>query len=92
MRWTSAGRAVGIWVPIFSPSLIPLDVPAGVRLRERLPDRGLHGRSVGAKLDRSGGQLDASLAYYYGCNLLPEIRLCDIKSINEDFNSAKNLK
>lgn len=72
---TPSWRAVGIWVPIFSPSLIPLDVPAGVRLRERLPDLGLHGSSVGAKLDRSGGKLDASLAYYYGFNLLPEIRV-----------------
>ncbi len=68
-------RAIGVWVPVFSPSVIPLDAPEGVRLRERLPGLRLEDGSVGAKLDRSGGQLDASIAYYYGFNVLPEVRV-----------------
>jgi len=72
---TPSTRAIGIWVPIFSPSVIPIDVPEGVRLRERVPGFRLEDGSVGAKLDRSGGKLDASIAYYYGFNLLPEARV-----------------
>ncbi len=55
--------------------MIPIDVPEGVRLRERVPGFRLEDGSVGAKLDRSGGKLDASIAYYYGFNLLPEARV-----------------
>jgi hypothetical protein len=72
---TPSVRAIGVWVPVFSPSRIPLDVPDGVRLHERVPAIRIEDGSVGAKLDRSGGKLDASLSYYYGFNLLPEVRV-----------------
>jgi hypothetical protein len=78
---TPAVRATGVWVPVFSPSVIPLTVPDGVRLHERLPAIRLEDGSVGVKLDHSGGKLDASIAYYYGFNLLPEVR---VESVAQD--------
>jgi len=68
-------RVIGVWVPVFEPSLIPLAIPPGARLRERLPPIRLENGSAGVKLDRSGGAIDASLAYYYGFNLLPEVHV-----------------
>ena len=66
-------RLTGVWVPIFSPSIIPIaELPDGVRLFERLPAVRFEDGSAGVKLDRSGGKIDASLAYFYGFNLLPE--------------------
>ncbi len=68
-------RATGVWVPFFTPSVIPLDVPPGVRLEERLPPIQLDESSAGVKLDRSGGTVDGSLSYFYGFNPLPEVRV-----------------
>ena len=69
-------RATGLWVPFFSPSVIPFsDLPAGVRVDERLPAIRLEDGSAGLKLDRSGGKIDASVSYFYGFNLLPEARV-----------------
>ncbi len=69
-------RAIGVYVPFFEQSLIPLaDLPDGARLEERLPAIRIENGSAGIKLDRSGGEVDASLAYYYGYNLLPEVRI-----------------
>lgn len=73
---TPTVRASAVYVPFFSPSVIPLsDLPPGVRARERLPAIRLEDGSAGVKLDSSGGRVDASLAYFYGFNLLPEIHV-----------------
>jgi hypothetical protein len=74
-------RASGVWVPFFSPSLIPLEpAPDGVRLDERLPAIRFEDGSAGIKLDRSGGEIDVSLAYFYGFNLFPEVRVESVTS------------
>jgi hypothetical protein len=69
-------RAIGVYVPIFEPALIPLaDLPEGATLHERLPPIRFENASAGVKLDRSGGEVDASVAYYYGFNLSPVIQI-----------------
>ncbi len=69
-------RAIGVYVPFFEQSIIPLsDPPPGVTLDERLPPIRLANGSAGIKLDRSGGDVDASLSYYYGYNLVPEVQV-----------------
>jgi len=69
-------RAIGVYVPFFEQTIIPLsDPPDGARLQERLPPITFGNGSAGFKLDRSGGKVDASIAYYYGFNLLPEVRI-----------------
>ncbi len=69
-------RAIGVYVPFFEQSIIPLaDLPEGARLEERLPPIRFENGSAGIKLDRSGGEVDASLAYYYGYNLVPEVHV-----------------
>ncbi len=68
-------RATGVWVPFFTPSVIPLAIPRGVHLEERLPATSLRDGSAGVKLDRTGGKVDGSLSYFYGFNLLPEVRV-----------------
>jgi hypothetical protein len=68
-------RATAVWVPFFTPSVIPLAVPSGARLEERVPGVRIEDGSAGLKLDRSGGKIDASLAYFYGYNLLPEVHV-----------------
>ncbi len=75
---TPETRAIGVWVPVFSPSRIPFDLPPGVRLRETLPSLAIEDGSAGAKLDHSSGGIDASLAYFYGFNLLPEVRVASV--------------
>jgi hypothetical protein len=69
-------RAIAVYVPFFEQSIIPLsDLPEGARLEERLPPIRFENGSAGVKLDRSGGTVDASLAYYYGYNLVPEVHV-----------------
>ena len=69
-------RATGVWLPVFSPSIIPISpLPPGVRLADRAPPVRFEDGSAGVKLDRSGGKIDASLAYFYGFNLLPEAHI-----------------
>jgi hypothetical protein len=72
----AAVRATAAWVPVFVPSDIPLtELPAGARLAERLPAVTFENGSAGLRLDRSGQRIDAALAYFYGFNLLPEVRV-----------------
>lgn len=68
-------RLSGVWVPIFAPTDIPLATMPGVRLERRPPPITLANGSAGLKLDRSGGKIDASLAYFYGFNLLGAARI-----------------
>lgn len=69
-------RMTGVYVPFFEQTVIPLsDLPEGARLTERLPAIRFEDGSAGIKLDRSGGKVDVSLSYYYGFNLLPEVRI-----------------
>jgi hypothetical protein len=69
-------RLSGVWVPVFAASVIPLsDPPPGIRLREDLPPITVRNGSAGIKLDRSGEDIDASLSYFYGFNLLPEFHV-----------------
>lgn len=79
-------RAIGVYVPFMEQSIIPLaDLPEGATLGERLPPIRFENGSAGFKLDRSGGEVDASLAYYYGFNLAPEVHV-DRASIDPDTN------
>jgi hypothetical protein len=72
-------RATAVWLPIMSPSVIPLaDPPSGVRVDSRPPAIRLENGTAAFKLDYSGGEIDASLAYAYGYNLLPEVRLTQL--------------
>ncbi len=61
-----------IWLPLFNPSTIPLSAPPGFLLREEKRDEG-HPTDQGfaAKLDRTGGDIDWSVSYYYGLDVLP---------------------
>jgi hypothetical protein len=69
-------RAIGVYVPFFEQSIIPIgDLPEGATLAERLPPIRFENGSAGFKLDRSGGEVDASIAYYYGFNLFPEVHI-----------------
>jgi hypothetical protein len=69
----------GIWAPFFVPSVIPLEAPPpGVTLGERLPPIRFEDGSAGFKIDRSGGTVDASLAYFYGFNTLPVLQVDSI--------------
>lgn len=71
-------RLSGVWVPAFTPSLIPYaDPPPGIRLRQRLPAATVANGAAGLKLDRSGETLDASLSYFYGFNLFPELHVAN---------------
>jgi hypothetical protein len=72
----SGVRVTGVWVPVSSASIIPIStLPEGVRLTDRLPPVRFEDGSAGVKLDRSGGKIDASLSYFYGFNLLPEVHI-----------------
>ena len=72
-------RATAVWLPLMSPSVIPLaDPPSGVRVESRPPAVRLENGTAAFKLDHSGGGIDASLAYAYGYNLLPEVRLTQL--------------
>jgi hypothetical protein len=74
-------RATAIWLPMTSPSIIPLsEPPPGVRVGSRPPAIRLENGIVGLKIDRSGGGVDASLSYAYGYNLLPEVRLTEFRA------------
>ena len=61
-----------IWLPIFNPSTIPLTAPPGFRITEDKRSQGRwteHG--FAAKLDRTGGEVDWSVSYYYGLDVIP---------------------
>jgi hypothetical protein len=74
-------RLTGVWLPITSQSLIPLsDPPPGVRVDEHPPAIRLENGIAAVKVDRSGGDVDASFSYAYGYNLLPEVRLTSLAS------------
>jgi hypothetical protein len=61
-----------IWLPLFNPSTIPLTAPPGIQITE---EKASHGdwtdQGFAAKWDHTGGQLDWSVSYYHGRNLLP---------------------
>lgn len=61
--------------PCFDPSVIPLPIPPGADVVQRLPDRTFDNSEAGVKLDKSGGAFDWSVSYYHGFSLIPEIRL-----------------
>ncbi len=79
-------RLTAVWLPITSVSVIPLsEPPTGVRVDERPPGIRLQNGIAGIKLDRSGGNIDGSLSYVYGYNLLPEVRL---RSLRENVDTG----
>jgi hypothetical protein len=74
-------RVTAVWLPITSPSVIPLsDPPPGVHVESHPPAVQFTNGLAGFKIDRSGGDIDASLSYAYGYNLLPEVRLTDLRT------------
>lgn len=61
-----------IWLPLFNPSTISLAARPGFLLRQEKRDEGHpsdHG--LAAKVDRTGGDMDWSVSYYYGRDVLP---------------------
>lgn len=74
-------RLTAIWLPITSTSVIPLsDPPPGVRVEAQPPNVRIENGTAGFKIDRTGDAVDASIAYAYGYNLLPEVRLTSLTS------------
>lgn len=61
-----------IWLPVFNPSTVPITIPSDVRLTE---DKRSHGswsdQGFGIKLDKTGGEIDWSVSYYHGLDVLP---------------------
>ncbi|MCC6764187.1 MAG: hypothetical protein IT293_05940 [Deltaproteobacteria bacterium] len=96
-----AGRGIrltGVWLPLTSTSLVPLsDPPPGVRVDTTPPAIRLENGIAGMKIDRSGADVDASISYAYGYNLLPEVRLVsleenaetDVVHANVDLRNAR---
>lgn len=61
-----------IWLPIFNPTTLPLSGVSGFQLTQNKRSQGewTH-QGLAAKLDRTGGDVDWSLSYYYGLDLIP---------------------
>lgn len=71
----SSLRVSGVWLPVFSQSVIPIGPPPpGAQLTETLPGLAPDDWSGGLKVDASG-DVDFSLSYFYGFNLLPAVSL-----------------
>jgi hypothetical protein len=68
--WRASGLSVsGVWIPDPSPHVIPWKAPMGMVI-----DRaGSLGPSWAVKLDRSGGDVDWSISYYKGPDLLQSL-------------------
>jgi hypothetical protein len=61
-----------IWLPIFNPSTIPLTAPPGFNIEEDKRSQGKWtDQSFALKLDQTGGQVDWSVSYYSGLDVLP---------------------
>ena len=61
-----------VWLPLFNPSTIPLTAPQGFLITEEKRNRGRSAdQGFAAKLDHTGGDLDWSVSYYYGLDVLP---------------------
>lgn len=57
------------WLPRFRPNVVPIVVPAGSTLREKVPD---DAKQLALKLDRSGGAgVDWSVSWFSGFDLNP---------------------
>jgi hypothetical protein len=60
------------WLPYFNPSTIPLTAPPGFTISEEKHDQGdWTDQGFAVKLDQTGGEVDWSLSYYYGRDVLP---------------------
>jgi hypothetical protein len=64
-----------ITTPFFEPSEIPLIEGSGIVLREKRPAWTPPNSEVGVRLDKTGGSLDWSMSYFYGFDLLPDVRI-----------------
>jgi hypothetical protein len=64
-----------VWLPIFNPNTIPIAVPPGFQVTENKRSQGdWTDQGFAAKLDRSGGEIDWSISYYEGLDILPVAR------------------
>jgi hypothetical protein len=61
-----------MWLPLFNPSTIPLTAPPGFVITEEKRNKGMPSdQGFAAKLDHTSGDVDWSVSYYYGLDLLP---------------------
>ena len=61
-----------IWLPLFNPSTIPLTAPRGFHITEERRNSGAWtDQGFAARWDQTGGDIDWSVNYYQGLNLLP---------------------
>jgi hypothetical protein len=67
--WSPEIGITALWKPSFEPSTIPIDADARGRFVFDRPGRRLG--QFGLRIDRAGGDLDASLSLFHGRSLLP---------------------
>ncbi len=61
-----------IWLPVFNPSTVPIAIPAGIQVTEDKRSQGSWSdQGLGIKLDKTGGEIDWSVSYYHGLDVLP---------------------
>jgi hypothetical protein len=73
--YTGAYTLSLVWLPIFNPNTIPIAVPPGFQVTENKRSQGdWTDQGFAAKLDRSGGEIDWSISYYEGLDILPVAR------------------
>jgi hypothetical protein len=61
-----------IWLPIFNPTTLPLSGVPGFTLTQNKRSQGdWTYQGLAVKLDQTGGEVDWSLSYYYGLDLIP---------------------
>lgn len=59
----------------FLPSVVPLPTIPGAIVVENAPGSTIKNQEIGAKIDNAGGNVDWSVSYFNGYNLIPTLRL-----------------
>lgn len=72
--YLSSQYTVSVFItPFFEPSQVPL--PTTGTLKQDTPAHTVANREVGVKLDKVGEGVDASVSYFHGFSLLPDMRI-----------------
>lgn len=75
--YLSSERTLSIFMtPFFEPSKIPF--PADASLKRQAIARSLSNSELGLKFDQRGEGFDASLSYFHGFSLLPDMRVTGV--------------